>query len=127
MYKYLFNNQSLKDRRRELRRSQTEGEAKLWQFLRGRKLAGLKFNRQFSIGPYILDFYCPKLRLGIELDGGKHTETETKILDQDREKILRASNVKILRFWNDEIMHDIEKVLETIRKEIGQKGSLPLS
>lgn len=127
MYKYLFNNQSLKDRRRELRKNQTEAEAKLWQYLRGRRFEGLKFNRQFSIGPYILDFYCPKLRLGIELDGSQHKDTETKVLDKDRAKVLKASNVKILRFWNDEIMNNIEKVLKTIEIEAGNEGSPPLS
>jgi len=127
MYKYLFNNQSLKDRRRELRANQTEAEEKLWQSLRGRKLGGFKFNRQFSIGPYILDFYCPKLRLGIELDGSQHAETEAKNLDKDKERILKASNVRVIRFWNDEVMHDTKKVLESIQKAIAKDGSPPLS
>lgn len=114
MYKYLFNNQSLKDRRRELRKNQTETEKILWESIRGKRFHGLKFYRQFSIGPYILDFYCPKLRLGIELDGNPHKEKEAKILDRDKERILLASNVKILRFWNDEVANNIEEILEKI-------------
>lgn len=118
MYKYLFNDQSLKNRRRELRANQTEAEKKLWEFLRNRKLDGFKFNRQHSIGPYILDFYCPKARIGIELDGNPHAENEKIIYDKDRERILSASNIKVIRFWNDEVKNDIEKVIDKILLEI---------
>lgn len=118
MYKYLFNNQSLKNHRRELRKNQTEAEKKLWELLRGRRLEGFKFYRQFSIGPYILDFYCPKIRLGIELDGSLHSEDKAKLYDKDREKYLQTSNIKVIRFWNNEIENDTDKVLERISSEI---------
>ena len=127
MYKFLFNNQSLKNRRRELRANQTDAEKKLWEHLRGKRFHELKFQRQFSIGAYILDFYCPKFRFGVELDGNQHNENESVLYDKDREKVLQASNVKVIRFWNDEVENDIEKVLEKILKEIGKEGSLPLS
>jgi len=122
MYKFFFNNQSLKNRRRELRANQTKTEEKLWEFLRNRKLGGFKFNRQYSIGSYILDFYCPEFRFGIELNGNQHNENEPKIYDKDRERILQASSVHIIRFWNDEVENDIAKVLEKILFEI-KKGS----
>src|SRR3989344_2648051 len=118
MYKYLFNNQSLKNRRKELRANQTDAEKKLWEHLRGKRFQELKFHRQFSVGAYILDFYCPKLRFGIELDGNQHNENETKIYDKDREKILQASNIKVIRFWNGEVENNIDKVLEKILFEI---------
>jgi very-short-patch-repair endonuclease len=118
MYKYLFNNQSLKNRRRELRANQTDAEKKLWEFLRGRKFEGLKFHRQFSIGGYILDFYCPKLRVGVEIDGSLHKENETISYDKDRERILQASNVHLIRFWNEEVVNNIDEVLGKIRNEI---------
>lgn len=118
MYKYLFNNQSLKNRRRELRINQTDAEKKLWEFLRGKRFQGLKFHRQFSVGEYILDFYCPKLRTGIELDGSQHKENETILYDKDRAKILQASNIKVIRFWNNEVENNIEGVLEKIFLEI---------
>lgn len=127
MYKYLFNNQSLKNRRRELRTNQTKTEEKLWEFLRNRKLGGFKFNRQYSIGPYILDFYCPKVKVGIELDGNLHTENEKIIYDKEREKVLQESHVSVIRFWNNEIENNIDEVLEKILKEIRKEGSLPLS
>jgi very-short-patch-repair endonuclease len=121
MYKFQFNNQSLKNRRRELRVNQTDAEKKLWEFLRNRKLGGFKFNRQHSIGPYILDFYCPKARIGIELDGSIHTENESILYDKNRESVLQTSNVKMIRFWNDEVENDMEEVLEKILFEI-KKG-----
>ncbi|MEK7117046.1 MAG: endonuclease domain-containing protein [Patescibacteria group bacterium] len=121
MYKYNFNNQSLKNRRRELRTNQTDAEKKLWELLRSRRFHGLKFHRQFSIGAYILDFYCPEFRFGIELDGNQHNEDELKIYDRDREKILQASNIHVVRFWNDKVENDTEKVLEKILSEIKKR------
>lgn len=114
MYKFIFNNKLLKVRRKELRANQTEAEKKLWEFLRGRRFEKLKFHRQFSVGAYILDFYCPQIRIGIELDGSLHAEDEKILYDMEREKILRASNIRIVRFWNDEVENDIERVLEKI-------------
>ena len=70
--KAAFNWPSAKTRRRSLRKSSTDAERKLWSKLRNKQLAGLKFFRQYSVGPYILDFYCPTLRLDIEADGGQH-------------------------------------------------------
>jgi very-short-patch-repair endonuclease len=118
MYKFQFNNQSLKNRRRELRTNQTNAEKKLWEFFRAKRFHGLKFHRQFSVGEYILDFYCPKLRMGIELDGSQHRENETVLYDKDRERILQASNIKVMRFWNNEVENNIDEVLEKILFEI---------
>jgi|SRR3989344_1015922 len=125
MDEFRFNNKILRDRRRELRINQTETEKKLWELVRNRRLSGHKFCRQYSIGGYILDFYCPKLRLGIELDGSQHGTEETVAYDKDREKILEASNVQIIRFWNDEIINNIEKVLEKINLEINSINVVP--
>ncbi len=127
MYKFSFNNTSLKNRRRKLRANQTNAEKKLWEFLRGRRFRGLKFYRQFSVGAYILDFYCSKLRLAIELDGGHHKENETVLYDKDREKILKASNVRVIRFWNDEVENNTENVLGKLDEEINKEGLVPLS
>jgi len=118
MYKFQFNNQSLKNRRRELRANQTDAEKKLWEFLRGKRFHGLKFHRQFSVGEYILDFYCPKFRIDIELDGNQHKKDETVLYDKDRGRVLQASNIKVIRFWNNEIENNIERVLEKILSEI---------
>jgi very-short-patch-repair endonuclease len=122
MYKYLFNNQSLKNRRRELRKNQTDAEEKLWELLRNKKLEGFKFIRQYSVGPYILDFYCPKARLGIELDGGFHAKKEVVGYDKNREKGLEKFNIKIIRFWNNEIVNETPKVLDKILNYIKIEG-----
>lgn len=72
--KFVRNDPVLKQRRRELRRNQTDAGKALWMKVRNRQLFGLRFFRQYSIGPYILDFYCPMEKLAIELDGGQHNQ-----------------------------------------------------
>ena len=74
MNKYLYNDPSAKLDRRRLRKNATNAERKSWSILRSRRIAGLKFFRQYSVGPYILDFYCPEQRLAIEIDGGQHAD-----------------------------------------------------
>jgi len=115
--KFLYQNKILKDRRKELRNNATEAEKILWENLKHNKLDGLKFTRQYSAGPYILDFYCPKLRLGIELDGGYHKEREAMLYDTDRTDFLKGANIKLIRFWNDEIINNIKMVLGRIYNE----------
>jgi very-short-patch-repair endonuclease len=111
---------SLKERRRELRKNQTEVEKRLWEELRGRRLNGFKFYRQYSIGPYVVDFYCSRFRLAIELDGKHHGESESFIYDQERERYFKSVNVQTVRFWNDVIMNDIDGVLERINVVISE-------
>ena len=98
---------------RELRTHQTPAEVMLWDALRNRRLAGLKFRRQHPVGPFILDFCCPELRLAIELDGAVHTTQREH--DAEREELLSAAGYTILRFPNEAIQHDLPAVLETIR------------
>ena len=111
----LYNSQSQKQRRQELRKNQTEAEKVLWQKLRGRKLNGLKFHRQYSVGPYILDFFCPQIRLAIELDGDQHKNAVEYA--KERDTLIGKADIKTLRFWNNEIFNDMEKVLEKIYNE----------
>jgi len=118
MHKFRFNNKKFKERRKALRTHQTEAEEKLWESIRGKRFRGLKFYRQYSVGGYILDFYCPKMRIGVELDGSQHKEKESKLYDKNREKYLQASNIRIIRFWNDEVINDTGLVLEKILVEI---------
>lgn len=112
--KFLYNNKVLKDRRKELRNDATEAEKILWDNLKHSKLGGFKFVRQYSVGPYILDFYCPKLRLAIELDGRQHDEMEAFLYDKDREDYLNTVYIKTIRFWNKEIMDNIKGSLNKI-------------
>jgi len=101
----------LKPRRRELRRNQTEAEKALWTHLRNKRFYGMKFFRQYSIGPYILDFYSPTLKLAIELDGGQHNQPENKEYDLARSEYLKGQGVEVTRFWDNEVLHDIQSVL----------------
>ena len=81
---YIHNERDQKLLRQTLRNNATSAEAILWRALKGKQVEGLKFRRQFSVGPYVLDFYCPEIRLGIELDGGVHNESYTKEYDEMR-------------------------------------------
>ena len=93
----LHNHPILKPRRVDLRKNQTPQEVLLWARLRSKQL-GFKFKRQHSIGPYILDFYCPKKRLAIEIDGGQHNETINLKKDNVRSEYLKHQDVKVIRF-----------------------------
>src|SRR3989344_1243378 len=116
--RFRFNNPKLKSRRQELRNNATEAERFLWQHLKKSSLSSLKFCRQYGAGPYVLDFYCPEIRLGIELDGGYHREKDQAIYDKDRDSYLRELNIKILRFQNNEVLQNIDKVLNKILTSI---------
>lgn len=113
---FLINDPSYKIKRRTLRRNQTNSEHKLWQFLKNRQFNGLKFYRQYSIGAYILDFYCPQKLLAIELDGGQHIINEK--YDEERTNFINALGIKVIRFWNHEALQKIEGVLEVIANEL---------
>lgn len=90
----LYNTSKFKERRQELRRNQTPYEEKLWQYLRCRRMKKKRFFRQYSVGPYILDFYCPENRIAIELDGKQH-ETEQKEYDKERDWYLQMHDIKV--------------------------------
>lgn len=99
---------------RELRQISTEAEKLLWSELRNRKLNGLKFRRQHPVDKYVADFYCHEKRLVIELDGVVHDKKENKEYDQARTIELAGLKINVLRFRNDEVENDIEKVLKKI-------------
>jgi very-short-patch-repair endonuclease len=105
---------SLYQHAKDLRHSQTEAEQKLWSFLRNRQLKGKKFRRQHAIADYVVDFYCHECKLAIELDGNHHNSQEAKEYDRARTVLLNECGVTVLRFWNEEVMKDAEKVLQKI-------------
>ena len=119
MQQYDINSPILKDRRRELRKSQTPTEALIWERVRGRRLGGHRFLRQYSVGPYILDFYCPHVKLGIELDGGQHRARDGSLYDQERTAYLEGFSIRTIRFQNEDVIRDTQEVLN--------KSSLALS
>lgn len=111
----VFNLSYLKEVRRQLRHDRSPAEHILWRYLRGRQLLGLKFRRQQSIGPYVVDFYCPAKQLVVEVDGDSHFEELQIQRDAVRELSLRQLGIKVIRFRNDEVVHDTIHVLERLR------------
>lgn len=102
-------------RSRVLRKNPTEAEKKLWQCLRKEQLEGYKFRRQFFIGKYIVDFVCVDSKLVIEADGGQHNDNHH---DKNRDAYLRKQGYSVLRFWNNDVLQNIEGVVETIRQHL---------
>jgi very-short-patch-repair endonuclease len=116
------------DRARQLRRESTAVETRLWSRLRGNRLYGLSFRRQHAAGSYILDFYCPELKLSIELDGSQHAEGEHQHRDEQRTAWLRGCGVTELRFWNNDVTQNLRGVLEKIKAtadEVRARGITP--
>ncbi|HJT15934.1 MAG TPA: DUF559 domain-containing protein, partial [Thermoanaerobaculia bacterium] len=112
-----------RDVAREFRKTPTKTEKIVWRWLRGRRLGGSKFRRQYPIGRYIVDFYCDALKLVVEIDGAAHASTYD--YDHKRERDLRAIGLEILRIDGDRVLHDGDGVLETILLAI--RGRLPLT
>jgi very-short-patch-repair endonuclease len=105
-----------RDRARALRAARTEVEGRLWQRLRNRQLNAAKFWRQHLIGGFIVDFFCLDARLVIELDGSQHGEEPERQADERRTEYLASQGYRVLRFWNEEVLDNIDGVLETIAK-----------
>ena len=99
---------------RELRASSTDAEKRLWELLRNRQLGGFKFRRQHPMDIYILDFYCVESQLAIEVDGGGHAEDFLPRRDVERSRKLRSQGIRVLRFWNRDVLQKTEGVLQAI-------------
>lgn len=112
----IFNKRRLKTVRQELRNNPTQAEAFLWGYLKHSKLEDKKFRRQASISSYIVDFYCPTEKLIVELDGEVHFEEEAKKYDEKRTKYLESLGLKVIRFENQEVIYNLDKVLKEISK-----------
>ena len=103
---------------RELRKSSTPAEAKLWEQLRNRQLEGFKFVRQATVGPYIVDFLCREQKLVIELDGWTHSTPEEVLHDRTRTSFLITEGYRVIRFTNDEALHGTDEMLVLILEEL---------
>jgi very-short-patch-repair endonuclease len=108
----IYNLKNNKDLRKTLRHNATEEEYKLWMYLKEKRL-GYKFRRQTGIGKYIIDFYCPKKKLAIELDGSQHLE-ERNSYDTERTIYLNSLGIEVLRIWNNGVHNNIGGVIEVI-------------
>ena len=108
----------LSEQARKLRSEQTSAEELLWQLLRGRQLLGFKFRRQHQIGDYIADFYCNETLTVIGCDGYIHQTNEQWHHDQNRDAYMIAQGLHVLRFSNDRVLNDTERVLEEISRHL---------
>ncbi|MBP9864669.1 endonuclease domain-containing protein [Patescibacteria group bacterium] len=121
----IYNRKSQLDRRRLLRCNSTVTEQRLWMRLRLKQLQGCKFRRQFGIGFYIADFYCPSAQLVIELDGSSHDSDEAFKNDNERQKDIEALGIKVLRFTDEDVLTNIDGVLEEVLKHLNERIHLP--
>ncbi len=106
---------------RQMPKVMTEAELKLWNAIRAHRLEGMSFRRQMPIAGYIVDFACPDHRLIVELDGSQHTHDAAIMYDQERTVRLQDDGWTLIRFWNDDILRDIDNVCLHIIRTIGEE------
>ena len=113
-----FNKRSEKENRRRLRQEQTYAEKIAWMHLRNRKLIGFKFKRQYSVDKFIIDFYCPELKLAVEIDGSIHELKENKIYDLERQSYIEKYGIEFIRITNEELLGNPNKAFQKIENKI---------
>jgi very-short-patch-repair endonuclease len=107
---------SLTSRARSLRKNSTETERRLWYAIRNRRLGGFKFRRQVWLGEYIADFVCVERKLIVELDGGQHAQSRE--YDERRTAALQARGFRVVRYWNSEVLMNLDGVLDDLLKHL---------
>jgi len=101
--------------RRDLRHNMTPSEARMWKALKSKNIEGVVFRRQFSVGPYVLDFYCPQLKLCIEVDGGVHDSYEAYRKDCLRTKYLNRLGIEVVRYKNRELLVGLDQIVAELK------------
>jgi len=120
----IYYNPILKRLARSLRKNTTDSERKLWQKLRRRQLLGVQFYRQRPIGDYIVDFYAPRIRLVVEIDGSQHLEKDYASRDRIRDGYLDSLGLKVLRFNSREVLTNIEMVLDVLYRTMKERARI---
>ena len=115
----IHNRKILKAFRKSLRNNSTPAEVQLWKMLKNRQVDGLKFRRQHSIENYIVDFYCPEIKLAIEMDGHSHVSYAKQSLDQKRDARINDLGITVLRFENKIVFEQPEEIINQIRNHYG--------
>jgi very-short-patch-repair endonuclease len=110
----VFNRKRQKEIRRRLRNDMTKAEVTLWYSLKGKQLRGYKFRRQHGIGQYVVDFYSPELKLAIEVDGGSHDSPDMRKSDEERQRSIERYGIQFLRFTDDQVLGEPDRVAERI-------------
>jgi len=119
---YVHNKKPLKPVRRKLRSSMTPAEATMWLHLRSSQLQGRKFRRQHSIGPYVVDFYCPSARLVLELDGATHDNADAQKRDAFRDLYLRSLGLRVIRVRSSDVIKNTEGVLAQVAQVLKEQS-----
>ncbi|MBM3713395.1 MAG: endonuclease domain-containing protein [Actinobacteria bacterium] len=115
----IYNKKSEQLKRRELRNNPTYAEKILWLSLRNRQIHGVRFLRQFSIFGFVVDFYSPEVRLAIEVDGISHRGKEE--YDSERQKIIESLFIKVIRYTDEQVIEQTEKVIDSIKEIVGER------
>lgn len=110
----IFNRKEGKKKRRHLRKNMTKAEVLLWLQLKNRKMLGYRFLRQYGVMRYDIDFYCPKLKLAIEVDGDTHYVAGAEEYDRERQQFIEAFGITFLRFMNTDVYENLDGVCSTI-------------
>ena len=116
-----YNKFSELNKRRLLRHNLPKPEILLWLQLKSKQLGGHKFKKQYSVGRYVLDFYCPIKKVAIEIDGEYHNTNEMKEYDRERGLFIESFGIMILRFTNTEVENNIENVLYKIKQTLEKR------
>ncbi len=126
----LFNQKVQNTKRRILRNESTKAEKLLWAYVKVKQIKGYKFRRQFSVGSYVLDFYCPSLRFAIEVDGSYHNAIGQIEKDKERQSVIEECKINFIRFKNEDIFQNIDDVNLRINEkmmELSKKSRPPLN
>jgi very-short-patch-repair endonuclease len=117
----IYNRTVEKNNRKILRKNMPKAEVILWSRLKGKRLDGYKFRRQFSVAQFVVDFYCPRLKLAIEVDGDSHFSEGSELSDKARQDFIESFGISFLRFTNKEIYGNLDEVLSKIEDFIQKK------
>jgi len=115
----VFNKKSEKEKRRKLRNNPTYTEKVLWLSLRRKQILGVRFLRQYSVNYFVVDFYAPKIKLAIEVDGSSHIGKEK--YDADRQKYIEAFNIKMIRYTDEQVMGNTNNVIKSIEAVVEKR------
>ncbi len=111
-----FNRTQDKEKRRLLRNNMPKAEAVIWSKLKGRQLLVYKFRRHYCLDRYVVDFYCPELKLAVEIDGDSHFQKGSEDNDRHRQTFIESFGIQFLRFTNEDVFKNIEGVIEIVRR-----------
>lgn len=115
-----YNKITEKEKRKTFRKEETYCEKLVWRFLRNRQMLGYKFKRQYSVDHFVIDFYCPELKLALEIDGDVHELPEQKEYDKERQKYLEKFGISFIRITNEELLSNPNMAFDRTEKEIKQ-------